>query len=118
VSSDTYQSADLAQTLQAKKYNYESISVDRVDSQTHTCIPYHTFRSAIYEERFFMYESNILTTEITDLERDSNGKIDHPDHGKTGSKDICDAVCGALYNASKHGEEYAFDYGEDLETTT
>lgn len=32
------------------------------------------------------------------------------------SKDQVDAVCGATYNASLHAEEYAFDYGETLET--
>ncbi len=118
VSSDTYQSADLAQQLQAKKYNFTTVSVDRVDTQTHTCIPYHTFRSAIYEERIEMYDSLLLTREIVELERDSNGKINHPDEGKTGSKDCVDAVCGALYNASQNAEEFGFDYGEDLDTVT
>lgn len=28
---------------------------------------------------------------------------------------MCDAVCGALYNASSHAEEYAFDYGENID---
>ena len=115
VSSDTYQSADLAQQLQAKKYNFTTISVDRVDTQTHTCIPYHTFKSAIYEERIEMYDSLLLTREIVELERDSNGKINHPDEGRTGSKDCVDAVCGALYNASQNAEEFGFDYGEDLD---
>lgn len=31
------------------------------------------------------------------------------------SKDVCDAVCGAIYNASKHAEEFAFEYGETLD---
>ena len=118
VSSDTYQSADLAQQLQAKKYNFTTISVDRVDTQTHTCIPYYTFKNAIYEERIEMYDSLLLTREIVELERDSNGKINHPDEGKTGSKDCVDAVCGALYNASQNAEEFGFDYGEDLDTVT
>ena len=30
-------------------------------------------------------------------------------------KDIADATCGAIYNASKHAEEFAYDYGEQLE---
>ena len=32
------------------------------------------------------------------------------------SKDSADAVCGAVYNASQHAEEFAFDFGESLES--
>ena len=50
------------------------------------------------------------------MERNGNtGKIDHPDGGTSGSKDQADAVCGALWNSSQHAEEYAFDFGEDLD---
>ena len=31
------------------------------------------------------------------------------------SKDISDSVCGAMFNASKHAEEFAYDYGETAE---
>ena len=31
------------------------------------------------------------------------------------SKDQCDAICGALYNASLHVEEFVYDYGEDIQ---
>ena len=31
------------------------------------------------------------------------------------SKDICDAICGAIFNASKHAEQFAYDYGESAE---
>ena len=31
------------------------------------------------------------------------------------SKDEADAVCGAIYNASQHAEEFAFEFGEDIE---
>ena len=62
-----------------------------------------------------MYDSELLTEEILGLERNSNGKIDHPDGGKSGSKDCSDAVCGALWNASQNAEQFAFDYGEDLD---
>ena len=31
-------------------------------------------------------------------------------------KDALDAVCGATFTASKHADEYAFDYGESLDT--
>ena len=56
-----------------------------------------------------------MTQELVGLERNGNtGKIDHPDGGTSGSKDQSDAICGALWNASKHAEEFAFEYGEDL----
>lgn len=32
------------------------------------------------------------------------------------SKDSADAICGALFTASQHAEEYAFDFGESLES--
>jgi len=57
-----------------------------------------------------------MVEEFLGLERDSNGKIDHPDGGSTGSKDMVDAICGSVYNASQNAEQYAFDFGETLET--
>jgi hypothetical protein len=57
-----------------------------------------------------------LTEEITSLERSINsGKIDHPDGGH---KDASDAICGAIWNASQHADEFAFEYGEDIENMT
>ena len=31
------------------------------------------------------------------------------------SKDVCDAVCGSIFNASKHAEQFAYEYGESAE---
>lgn len=115
VSTDTFQSYDTGQTLKNEGFNYDIISVDRV-TPDHICLPYQYFRSSIYEKRIEMYEDTLLTEEIINLERNNNsGKIDHPTNM---SKDKADAVCGALYNASKHAEEFAFDYGETLDTIT
>ena len=113
VSSDTFQSADLGQQLLAHRIPFDIISVDRV--QDRVCKPYLVFKNAIYEERIVVYNTKILTDEIIGLVRDGNGKIDHSPSG-INSKDISDAVCGSLYNASQHAEEYAYDFGEDLET--
>ena len=115
VSTDTFQSYDTGQTLKNEGFNYDKVSVDRV-TPDHICLPYQYFRSSIYEKRIEMYEDTLLTEEIINLERNNNsGKIDHPTNM---SKDKADAVCGALYNASKHAEEFAFDYGETLDTIT
>lgn len=114
VTSDTFQSYDLQQQLKAEHFNTDILSVDRVNSDR-ICVPYQHFKSAIYEKRFIIYSKcDLLTNEIVSLERNNNtGKIDHPDNG---SKDAADAICGATYDASLFAEEYAFEFGEDLET--
>ena len=116
VSTDTYQNATLAQDLTSKGYNYSIISVDRVNSDR-ICEPYQYLKNTIYEERIQLpADSPLLTEELLGLERNGNtGKIDHPDGGRYGSKDSADAVCGSLWNASKHAEEYNFEFGETLD---
>ena len=90
-----------------------SLSVDRVDNSTRQCLPYAFFKSAIYERHLQLYKDcELLTNEIVSLERLSDGHIDHPQNF---SKDQSDAVCGALFLASEFAEEYAYDYGENLE---
>lgn len=116
VSTDTYQSVDTGQQLSAKGFSYCVVSVDRVDSDR-ICKPYQYLRSTLYEERLEMYDSVLLTEELIGLERDNNsGKIDHSPSG-INSKDMADAVCGAVWNASQNAEQFAFEYGEDIETT-
>ena len=113
ISSDTYQSVDTGQQLTAEGFDYKVLSVDRVDNNI--CIPYQYLRSTIYEKRIDMYRSERLFDEAISVERNNNnGKIDHPPNGH---KDVLDAVAGATYNASRNAEQYAFDYGEDLQTT-
>ena len=116
ITSDTFQNAELSQDLVSKGYPYEVLSVDRVTSDR-ICLPYAYFKNCIYEQRLIIYDDcELLTDEILGLERNENtGKIDHPDGGRSGSKDQSDAVCGALYNASQHGDEFAFFYGEDID---
>lgn len=88
--------------------------MDKTDND-HICKPYQYFKSTIYEKRLEIYDSQTLIDEIIDLERNINtGKVDHPDGGR---KDVCDAVCGATFNASRHAEEFAFDYGESIDST-
>ena len=114
ISSDTYQSAQIHQDLKNDGFKTEIISVDRIDSASRICIPYHYLKSAIYERRIQIYKKcNLLTDELVGLERLSNGKIDHTADG-INSKDQADALCGALYLASKFAEEYAYNYGDNL----
>lgn len=115
VSSDTFQSADTLQQLQAHGFNTTIISVDRVDADR-ICKPYQMLRSVIYEERIQLFSNKLLIEELISLERNNNtGKIDHTKSGLVDSKDSCDALCGSVWNASQHAEEFDFEYGDTLD---
>ena len=116
VSSDTYQSADLLQVLSAEKFKTTIISVDRLTDKV--CQPYQYFRNTMYEERMECYVSTLLKEEWIGLERDNNtGRVDHSPSG-INSKDSADAICGAMWNASQHADEYSLEYGDDIENIT
>jgi hypothetical protein len=117
VTSDTFQSAPVLQDLRANGIECDILSVDRLtgESKNKICEPYHYFKSTIYERRIEVYKTQLLTEEIVGLERLSDGHIDHTTAG-INSKDISDAVCGSVYEASRHADEFAYDYGETLET--
>lgn len=126
VTSDTFQSYDLQQQLTAEGFNCSILSVDRVETASGermgVCRPYQYLKNTIYEERIHLYgfeegkDTYLLYNELVQLERDNNtGKIDHP---RGYSKDQSDALCGAVYTASKHAEEFAYDYGESWDQVT
>lgn len=113
VSFDTYQSADLNQQLMARGFETATISVDRVTDRV--CLPYQYLKSTIYEERIKLFEHKLLTEELIGLERNNNnGKIDHTPSG-INSKDSADALCGSVWNASQHADEYDFEFGETID---
>lgn len=68
-------------TLSVAKQHYEDLSL------------------AIVEERIKGYNIPILRDELSQLRIIRGNKVDHP---RKGSKDISDAVTGAVYNAIKH----------------
>lgn len=110
VSSDSFQSVETGQVLTSRGFKYTMISVDRVNPSNHICMPYQYFKSTIYENRLKIYNSTTLIDEIINLERNINtGKVDHPDGFR---KDVCDAVVGAIWNASQHAEEFGYEFGE------
>lgn len=118
ISADTALSAQILQQLRSDfdtaEYKVVSVlSVDKLESVDGTkqkiCKPYQFFRSTIYEKRIQIYDRcDLLTDEIIGLEREPDGHINHPKDGTQGSKDIADAVCGSMYNASLHAEEFEF----------
>ena len=120
VSMDTYQSANMAQSLTSDGFKTQILSVDRVDTvgtengrPARVCKPYAFFKTTIYEQHLKLYRKcDLLTEEIANLERLSDGHVDHP---KNGSKDQADALCGSLYTASQYADEYSYDYGENLD---
>jgi len=114
ISSDTYQSAQIQQQLNADGFNSTIVSVDRLDPTSKQCLPYAYLKSTIYDRRLIVYKDcDFLTEEVLGLERESDGHINHPEGGTKGSKDAIDAVCGSLWNASQHADEYSYEYGEN-----
>ena len=99
--------------MASKGFNYSVVSVDRVDADR-ICKPYQYLRSTFYEKRIEIYDAPMLVEELVGLERDiGTGKIDHTPSG-INTKDIADALCGAVWRASKDADQFAFEYGEDL----
>lgn len=118
ISCDTYNSAQIQQQLIADGFDVQTISVDRLDSNTKTQLQYAYFKSTLYDKRIEVYRKcSLLTDEVLGLERESDGHIQHPEQGTQGSKDAIDAIVGSLWNASQHADEYAFEYGEDIDST-
>ena len=116
VSCDTYMSAQIRQQLSADNFEVSTVSVDRLDPTTKQCLPYAYLKSTIYDRRLVVYDKcDFLTEEVLGLERESDGHVNHPMQGTQGSKDSIDAVCGSVWNASQHADEYAYEYGEDIE---
>lgn len=121
VSADTYQSTSTLQELVSDGFETEIVTVDRLTplpNKKKICLPYYNLRNAIYEKRIKIYEKcDLLTTELIQLEKESDGHINHPDNGKRGSKDQSDAVCGATWLAGKYAPTYAQEYGESISTS-
>ena len=89
VTLDQFQSADTIQILRSKGIKAEYLSVDR------TIEPYQTLKETIYSGRIKCHKSEFLRSELQRLEITKSNKIDHPPGG---SKDVSDAVCGAVYS--------------------
>lgn len=91
VTFDQFQSADTIQQLNRAGILSENLSVDsKLD-------PYNAFRDALYEDRMLMYSYAPAIEEATRLEK--NEKKDKVDHPPSGSKDVTDAIAGAVFHA-------------------
>jgi len=94
VTFDNFQSTDSIQILEMWGIPSDKLSVDR------NAVPYATLRDVMYDGRLEGYHHQLLIDEIEGLNKLPNGKIDHPPGG---SKDLADALCGAVTNALELG---------------
>jgi len=88
VTFDRWQSIEMIQSLRSLTINADFHSVKKTD--------YDTLTSAIYDGRLRGYWNELLVEEeLLKLRLFSNNKIDHPTKG---SKDLADAIAGAVFN--------------------
>lgn len=90
VSFDGWQSIDSRQTLRRKGFTVKEVSVDRTPGA------YCTLRDIIMARRARWYRYEPLLAELRGLELVRGAKVDHR---RGGSKDVADAVAGAVSEA-------------------
>ena len=90
VTYDGWQSRDSIQILRNQGIACDVLSVDK-----DTCA-YDILKAKIYEKKLKYYRYEPFLQEIRRLELINGTKVDHPQRG--GSKDVTDAVAGAVYN--------------------
>lgn len=118
VTFDKFQSADMIQLLKREGFEVDLLSVDKDDDV------YKNLSMLYVEGRIKHPDVKLYRKELFDLEYDrKKRKIDHPENG---SKDLSDAVAGAVWNVVKefnfavhNMEEFArypeeVSYQEDL----
>jgi hypothetical protein len=91
VSFDRWQSFDIQNELKAVGIKTETVSV----AKKH----YEDMAMLMYEERLAMPSIDLLFEELTELKIMKNNRVDHP---RKSSKDLADAVCGAIFGAISH----------------
>ena len=91
VSFDRWQSFDIQNELKAVGIRTDTVSV----AKKH----YEDMAMLIYEDRLAMPAIDLLFEELTELKIMKGNRVDHP---RKKSKDLADAVCGAVYGAISH----------------
>jgi hypothetical protein len=92
VTFDRWQSFDIQQELKAVGMRTDTVSV----AKKH----YEDLAMMVYEERVAIPMIPLLLEEMSELKITDNGKrVDHP---RKKSKDLADAVCGAVFGAISH----------------
>ena len=88
VTFDRWQSYDIQQELKAVGIRTDTVSV----AKKH----YEDLAMMVYEERVIMPNIPLLLEEMSELKIMNNNRVDHP---RKKSKDLADAVCGAVFGA-------------------
>jgi hypothetical protein len=91
VSFDRWQSFDIQQELQAVGIRTDTVSVGKKH--------YEDLAMMVYEERIAMPRIPLLLEEMSELKIINDKKVDHP---RKKSKDLSDAVTGAVFGALSH----------------
>ena len=91
VSFDRWQSFDIQNELKQVGMRTDTVSV----AKKH----YEDMAMLVYEERLVMPAIELLFDELTQLKIMKNDRVDHP---RKKSKDLADAVCGAIFGAISH----------------
>ncbi len=91
VTFDRWQSFDIQQELKAVGIRTDTVSV----AKKH----YEDLAMMIYEERIAIPMIPLLLEEMSELKIMTNNRVDHP---RKKSKDLADAVCGAVFGAISH----------------
>jgi hypothetical protein len=91
VSFDRWQSFDIQNELKSVGIRTETVSV----AKKH----YEDMAMLIYEDRVAMPMIDLLFEELTELKIMKGNRVDHP---RKSSKDLADAVCGAIFGAISH----------------
>ncbi len=94
VTFDRWQSFDIQNELQAVGIRTETVSV----AKKH----YEDLAMMIYEERVAIPMIPILLEEMSELKIMKGNRVDHP---RKKSKDLADAVCGAVFGAISHTQK-------------
>lgn len=110
VTYDGFQSAESISLLRKAGVRAQLISMDTTPE------PYEYLRRCIYDDRLLLADNEILRGELISLEWTKDmAKVDHPPKG---SKDISDAVAGAIFALSQKRStrsQTAFASGEHKE---
>lgn len=102
VTFDEWQSTMMMQEFQAKNIDCDKLIIKKLH--------YDNLAYTIYDRRLYGYDCPLAIEELLKLKLIRNKKVDHP---STGSKDLADAVCGAVYNCSQ-AARYDDDLGVDI----
>lgn len=94
---DNWQSVDTIQILKGKGFKCEVLSVDK-DTRA-----YDTLKEKIYDGKFKCYRYEPFLHEMRRLELVNGNKVDHTPNG--GSKDVTDAVAGAVMTAVEYAKK-------------